>query len=146
MIEIRRVPRDWRHPRDAGGKYIPLFGTPFDKAMREWKANRSVYPDEPKPVRGAGARPERGSHVPFTLKQATHFQVYEDVSEGTPLSPVFRTKKDILEWCLLVGHRREDAEAFVKLGSVPSLTKIGRKYVEGIHGAAYIANHNATRG
>ena len=31
--------------------------------------------------------------------EATHIQLYETVSEGTPLSPVFATSEEMAEWC-----------------------------------------------
>ena len=34
--EIRRVPKGWEHPRDEGGKYIPMFDQSYDDAAKEW--------------------------------------------------------------------------------------------------------------
>lgn len=35
--EVRRVPPDWQHPKDADGRFIPLLGQDYDHAVREWE-------------------------------------------------------------------------------------------------------------
>ena len=34
--EVRMVPADWRHPKDARGNYMPLLGGPWSKHVAEW--------------------------------------------------------------------------------------------------------------
>lgn len=34
--EVRMVPPDWEHPRDARGSYIPLFGRSYAQTAAEW--------------------------------------------------------------------------------------------------------------
>lgn len=31
-------------------------------------------------------------------RECTHWQLYEDVSEGTPVSPIFASREDLVEW------------------------------------------------
>lgn len=131
-IEIRRVPSNWQHPRDRSGRYIPMFGA-FATQLRRWKAKDR---DEPRPVRGVGKHPPRGSCSSFAPSNATHYQVYEDVSEGTPISPVFATPQEIVGWLGWFDYSRKDAQAFVQHGAVPSLSRVGGKYVRGIRGAS----------
>jgi hypothetical protein len=50
----------------------------------------------------------------------THYQVYETVSEGTPVSPVFATEEEIVLWCLSQGHSEKAARSFVEAKWVPS--------------------------
>lgn len=42
----------------------------------------------------------RGDYMEHYIagRECTHFQLYETVSEGTPVSPVFATKEDLVEW------------------------------------------------
>lgn len=62
----------------------------------------------------------------------TAFQVYETVSEGTPVSPVFQTEEELVAWLCdpsrsderLPRMSREAAARFVEHGSVPSLMSI----------------------
>ncbi len=142
-IEIRRVPANWQHTRDKSGQYIPMFGA-FAIQLRRWKAVSDM--GVPRPVRGVGKHPPRGSCSPFAPSKATHFQVYEVVSEGTPLSPVFATPQDIVRWLGWFGYSREDARAFVQHGAVPSLSRVGGKYVRGIRGASAWVRRKRTPG
>lgn len=65
--------------------------------------------------------------------ERTAFQVYETVSEGTPVSPVFQTQDDLTAWLVdpsrnderLPHMSREAAERFIEHGSVPSLMIAG---------------------
>ncbi len=153
--EIRRVPSGWKHPRNERG-FIPMYG-PFDDALARWEeeklqweagthriqqklganAKKWKYEDEfQQPVLGDGPNPPRGSHSPFSASEATYYQVYEDETEGTPVSPVLSTLDEVIEWCVAQGYSRENAQAFVELGHVPSLTGAPGGYQKEIHGAA----------
>jgi len=44
------------------------------------------------------------------------WQVWEIISEGSPISPVFKTSEDLIEYLIHEGHSRLDAERFVKSG------------------------------
>jgi hypothetical protein len=114
--ELRRVPKDWQHPRDSQGDYIPLFNGNYRTACDEYQRNvvlwaAGAHPDQAS-ARECGCdyfwqwdgRPppdpgERGSYM-FTEPRddLTHFQLYESTSEGTPLSPVFATADEVCEW------------------------------------------------
>jgi hypothetical protein len=48
------------------------------------------------------------------------WQVWETVSEGSPVSPVFNSAESLVFWLESEGHSRLAAENFVKSGSVPS--------------------------
>jgi hypothetical protein len=48
----------------------------------------------------AGKRPYSGDYMPdWPESERTHFQMYEDTTEGTPISPVFATMEDCARWC-----------------------------------------------
>lgn len=62
----------------------------------------------------------------WTDEERTHYQVYETVSEGTPMSPVFATKEELIEWLVNDGgddgpHSRQAAERFVEGAWAPSM-------------------------
>lgn len=112
--EVRRVPADWQHPKNDDGSYIPLLPRPpswWDEGKRQWEAGlvtdyRGGW--EPKPswcskietwVDYAGERPDPGHGMPEWLpEQRTHWQMYENTTEGTPISPVFETPEALARW------------------------------------------------
>ena len=156
--EIRRVPADWQHPtRD--GNYVPLFED-FKGTFWEWygglhawlagehksQQNPSWFEDiegfdrvslEPTPraySEWSGASPDPEAYVPdWPEGTRTHYQIYETVSEGIPVSPVFPSKEAMVDWLVAVGiggggpgwlkperMSREAAEQFAEVGFVPS--------------------------
>lgn len=137
--EIRRVPPDWEHPRTIDGSYLPLFDRSLDEAEAEWDREyhnwRASQPQRPdhwqRFIAYYGDPPSRHSELyrpGWTEDQATHYQVYENVSEGTPVSPVLPTTDAVVEWLVehgaggIVGPMtRQAAEKFVGYGSAPSL-------------------------
>lgn len=48
------------------------------------------------------------------------WQVWETVSEGSPISPVFQTSDEVITWLVDNDYTQEGAEAFVKSGWAPS--------------------------
>ena len=46
-----------------------------------------------------GQRPHRDDYMPnWPVDQRTHLMMYEDTSEGTPLSPAFKTPEELAQW------------------------------------------------
>ena len=131
--EVRRVPKDWEHPRDDFGNDIPLHDEVYEDIALRWvehciawengthedcEEHKAEYPfwwewdDGP---------PDRESYRPIYTSPPTHYQMYETVSEGTPVSPVFASKDELADWLVEEkGHTREAAEAFVDDGWAPS--------------------------
>lgn len=127
--EIRMVPPDWQHPKDAKGKYIPLLRGSFAQADADWNEgyaawqrgeveNYSAKPGEskwkPKPddtesstyTEWAGSRPSPDDYMPlFPEGTATMFCMYEDTSEGTPISPAFATPEELARWLADTGAK-----------------------------------------
>jgi len=118
--EVRRVPPDWQHPKDERGHYIPLLGGGFSDRLAEWdeeaaqwaKGYRRDYVSGGWAVRDgeegeagytyaeyAGERPRAENYMPdWPSEQRTHWQMYEDTSEGTPISPVMDTPEALARW------------------------------------------------
>ncbi len=117
--EVRRVPPTWKHPKDARGRYRPLFGggrlyatelRDWQKGKEKWDAGlREDFAGGWVPRTGeeltmpysewAGHAPERECYMPeWTDAERTHLQMYETTSEGTPISPVMATAEDLARW------------------------------------------------
>lgn len=116
--EVRRVPPNWQHPKRDGGRYVPLYGRSFavdlenwDKANAKWEeglvedyANDGWKPKDAEYAdmtydEWAGSRPEESDYMPdWPDSERTHYQMYEDTSEGTPISPVMETPEQLAKW------------------------------------------------
>lgn len=146
--EIRRVPLDWEHPTQeckhspwAGGCdyakahggqcYKPLYDDDYHSAAREWIESFDLW--------RKGEHPDQAEYCTYyweyssppneedyrarawTADEATAYQVYETVSEGTPVSPVFATLDALIAWLIQQGHSAHAARAFAESGWAPSI-------------------------
>jgi len=147
--EIRRVPGDWEHPRwrheeltasqyGRLGKYRPCFDRDYEGACREWYANaalwcRGEHPDQKEELTPHSRWYHEWDHPPdsetcreraWQPEEATHFQVYETVTSGTPITPVFATLDELIDHLVAHGTDWDDgrgwdrgaAEAFARSG------------------------------
>jgi len=109
--EVRRVPADWQHPKNAAGRYVALFDGSYEQAAQEWdeeaaKWARGEFPDyageESKKLsytEWSGQRPDPADYMPsWPESQRTHLMMYETTSEGTPISPAFATPEELARW------------------------------------------------
>ena len=53
------------------------------------------------------------------------YQVWETVSEGSPISPVFATSEQMVAWLVGEGYTPESAERFITTRWAPSLLAVG---------------------
>ena len=120
--EVRRVPADWHHPKEEvpdwrtgrmverykplfpGDRYQPRVDV-WDAECAKWKAGwRPDYCTEPESLamtyeQYSGQRPHRDDYMPdWTASERTHYMMYEDTSEGTPISPAFETPEELARW------------------------------------------------
>lgn len=118
--EVRMVPPGWQHPKDENGRYIPLYQGPYSEAGSDWdeawaawqRGEIENYGEGPKwkpkcesalacarYTDWAGARPSPDDYMPdFPEGTATFLCMYEDTSEGTPISPAFETPEELARW------------------------------------------------
>ena len=118
--EVRRVPANWQHPRDAGGHLVPLLDGAFSAELSEWlegerrwlageQQDYAAYPQIAWKPRGAdkectytdwaGETPHAEDYMPeWPESERTHWQMYETTSEGTPLSPVMESPEALAHW------------------------------------------------
>ena len=94
--EVRRVPADWRHPRNEQGNYIPLYeGADYAPRLAEWLEEAAQWSiGMTKDYATGGYRPKTTE----SPEEADHLMMYEDTSEGTPLSPAFKTPEELARW------------------------------------------------
>jgi hypothetical protein len=114
--EVRRIPKDWQHPKKRKFNYLkacyedvyqPMYDKPFAPAMREWYAGWEAWERGERPE-GAisetywewdGPPPDPEYYRPdWPDSERTHLMMYEDTSEGTPISPAFETPEELARW------------------------------------------------
>ena len=143
--EIRRVPPNWEHPKSHNGEYIGMFDQTYEDAVKEWKEGYAAWEagthehfasanrDEPCEFwESEDDPPERGYYRPAFTEDPTWWQMYQTVSEGTPVTPPFATAEELIDYLCTYGEfgyqkygygdipSREAATGFVKSGSAPS--------------------------
>ena len=152
--ELRRVPSDWQHPRDDRWQLKPLHDRDYESALLDWiesgwrfvaggSLEYGPTDEENCPRTWAGYAewfgdaPEVEYHRPKWVSEPTHYQVYETVSQGTPVSPVLSSKQAVVEWWMFVGDSfdgtlsREQAERWVELESSPSFAITDGQMISG---------------
>jgi hypothetical protein len=105
--EIRKVPENWEHPKKSNGEYHPMHDEFYGDVLNEWIENNKKWADgthqdlidnpalkEEYPFFSMWSddAPDVAYYqtVKYPAEQLTHIQLYEDCSEGTPVSPVFK--------------------------------------------------------
>jgi hypothetical protein len=103
--EIQRVPLDFGWPlhKEWGGWLSP----PWDNSLSD---ERNEEIDE--------EWYENGRYDP---PKGRGWQIWETVSEGSPISPVFATSEKLVAWIVSEGYSEKAARAFVGAGHVPSM-------------------------
>lgn len=117
---VRRVPADWQHPEIEKPdwrtgrmikSYQPMFDRPFGPAMQEWyeewqkweRGERPEYCSEEAAkmsyLEWNGGPPDPAYYRPdWPEKSRTQLMMYEDTTEGTPISPAFVTPEELARW------------------------------------------------
>lgn len=122
--EIRMVPDPlkWSHPiadpPGRGGKFVPLLPGTFEAAFKKWEFDLAVWlcgNDEDQQryhpgdasVRSymdwAGRSPNPIYYGDYKGLPLDHYAVYENATEGTPLTPAFKTKQELFYFITEVG-------------------------------------------
>ncbi|KKK76209.1 hypothetical protein LCGC14_2865960 [marine sediment metagenome] len=110
--EVRRVPKDWQHPKDKDGHDQPMFDESFREAAEHWLRecilwSKGKHPDQQKGIKDIpkyywqwdGEPPDEDYYRPeWPEEERTHIQMYETCSEGTPISPVMETPEELAKW------------------------------------------------
>jgi len=98
--EVRKVASDWQHPKDENtGRYKPLYdGDDYKRRKKEWLESLSSKGLQ-KTLDYYGNPPNTEDYMPeWSDEQRTHLMMYENTSEGTPISPAFKTPEELARW------------------------------------------------
>lgn len=117
--EIRNVPANWEHPKNNSGKYQPLMAN-YVRALEHYKDDveefikhiAEVLSDKSETIiyKQKFTDPQKVftylteddqltiPNIKDYMPSGSWCQLYEDVSEGMPLSPPFATKQKLVEW------------------------------------------------
>jgi len=115
--EVRRVSADWQHPTDGRGNFIALHGHSFREDAARWDEGAAQWERGFRRDHGTngwkpkgqdetgtfaewdGERPREEEYMPdWPEAERTHLQMYEDTSEGTPISPVMESPEALAQW------------------------------------------------
>jgi hypothetical protein len=148
--EIRKVPPNWDHPKQEGAyddRLQPMYDSTFAEAAAEWKAEYEKWEAGERPSYCTAEHatleyweydsspPDRDYYRPWQDDEATWFQVWETVSEGTPVTPPFATRAELVDYLATHGdfwdQKRGDgpwprsaAEKFVGDGWAPTMVAV----------------------
>lgn len=92
--EVRRVSKDWQHPVPGNmePRQSPVRGY-YLMYLPEWRPLLSRERVE------EGEVIDETEYMPnWSAEEATHYQMYETVTEGTPISPVMETPEELAQW------------------------------------------------
>lgn len=94
--EVRRVAKNWEHPKKDNGQYIPLFEGYAADAKEFLEIVERDGLQEAVDYMGC---PDKNDYMPdWTDDEKTHLMMYETTSEGTPISPAFETPEELANW------------------------------------------------
>jgi len=151
--EIRRVPANWEHPRRKcphepwhggcreskmhnGECYQPMRDEDFDTALKAWMDGYELWKKGEHPEQQQDwtkdflyweyfGAPPHPAYYHHNWGNAEWYQIYETVSEGTPVTPPFATKEELVDYLVEHGDfwdqyrgdggwSRENAQKFIE--------------------------------
>lgn len=97
--EVRKVPGNWEHPKDERGRYKPLFpGERYESSRKEFE-DKLADEGLQAAIDYCGNPPDVNDYMPnWPESERTHLMMYEDTTEGTPISPAFKTPEELARW------------------------------------------------
>lgn len=105
--EVRRVPADWQHPKYEQHEiydrpYLSGRFKPLNKDYAEDAKNFLSMANEKglqEAIEYYGRAPDKNNYMPdWPESECTHLMMYENTSEGTPISPAFDTPEGLARW------------------------------------------------
>jgi len=97
--EVRRVPKDWQHPKNEKGNFIPLFPGKDYKTACDGYCKVTQESGIEVANEDYGGLPDKDGYMPVWMdEEATHYMMYEECSEGTPISPACATPEELAHW------------------------------------------------
>jgi hypothetical protein len=97
--EVRRVPATWKHPVNDTGRFKPLYsGEDYETYSKDFikLANEQGLQAA---IDEYGQAPDKSNYMPvWPAEECTHLMMYENTTEGTPISPSFPTPEQLARW------------------------------------------------
>ena len=139
--EVRRVPANWEHPKNENGHHIPMHEHfPYNEEEIA-EGLRDGWLDNDPPNYGCDVMPQ------WSGSERTHYQMYESVTEGTPISPVMETPEALAHW--LADNEASDGPyatatydqwlAMIKVGSLAGSFVMNRSTGEIVSGVEAVS-------
>ena len=110
--QLRKVAENWQHPKNENGNYIPLLDGKFSERLSKWEEENAQWEKGFSDDWNGGWKPREADELNMTFaewdgekpvkedympewkdEELTHIQLYENTSEGTPISPVYLTSE-----------------------------------------------------
>lgn len=116
--ELRKVSKGWEHPKKENGSYQPMHEWSDHSCNCEYCSVNNEEDYMPKPGEEFG------------------YALYEGISEGTPLTPVFDTKEQLIAYLVKNGDfwgekwTEQSARSAVEKGYTPSGMLIGGRFLK----------------
>lgn len=143
------VSKDWEHPRKEDGRFKPLFED-YEDSINYWNEDLKEYlkdnpnNDEDDYREYAGEKPNKNDFMP-KFEGELYYMMYENTSEGTPLSPAFKTPQELAKYCAenfvsTFGNSSfatyEEWLEMIDRGSAPSGIMVNGQIMGGVEGLA----------
>lgn len=108
--ELRKVPKNFQHPKLDNGNWQPMFEDSYLEAIEQWYKEHKewlngVHTSQNKDYKFyaeySGNPPSVEYYNTFytpNSEECTHYMLYENTSEGTPCSPAFATIEELAEY------------------------------------------------
>lgn len=120
---IRRVPPNWKHPEqpmgprdyqysiNSRGMIFKSLYDGYEKDAEEWRKGFLDWESGKRPDdceekyywEFAGRCPEKDDYVDYEGVEPTWYQIYENVSEGSPVTPPFGTQAELISYLVNYG-------------------------------------------
>ncbi len=140
--EVRRVPKDWQHPKENTGRGLQFkpLNVGYEWAAKEWLESLAKVGLQ-ETIDDLGNPPSKEDYMPeWSEAEADHIAMYEDTSEGTPISPAFKTPEELARWLTdnnasafaSVGATYDQWLNTIRRGSAVSMAMINGEIVSGV--------------
>ncbi len=152
--ELRRVIPNWVHPKKDGYERLqPILDSSYIEEMDGWIENHNLWQAGNHPdqigengseckyfAEWEGGPPDVEYYRPnWEDQEMTWYQVYETVSEGTPVSPPFETQQELIDYLVENGDfwdqsRRKDIQngrGFAGISCDPWSKEAAERFVMG---------------
>ena len=124
----------------------------FEEAVKDWKTEFFKWENGERPNYCSedsthleywewdGHPPDREYYRPYKDEDATWFQVYETVSEGTPVTPPFATEEDLIDYLTKNGDFWDQ-----KRGDKPYSREQYQKFVYGKYAPSFVFENGVVK-